>query len=211
MRALFRLASPRFGWIRHAPMRRHRLTGPHRARFAGGIVANRENKIERRRARARKLVPGFRSKAGRVVAEAVQKPQRFRMHTALRLAAGAVGAKSSCASLFKIASAMIERAELPVQRNSALNVRRPSPPSRSRTTACGSRRARTSGAQHDFSWATRARVLPRAVAIIDAFTGRVERFPRDTGRIVDPGLFGLGIAAGCPTLLDDVAARLAEP
>jgi hypothetical protein len=51
-----------------------------------------------------------------VVSEPLQQTKRVRMRLALGLAPGAVGLEAPCPSLFRIASAMIERAELPVQR-----------------------------------------------------------------------------------------------
>jgi hypothetical protein len=39
----------------------------------------------------------------------------------------------------------------------------------------------------------------------------VKGLPRDPGRIVDPGFFRFGVAAGRLALLDDIAARLAQP
>src|SRR5262249_40894230 len=52
-----------FGWIGNAPMRRHRLAGPHRTDLAGRVVADGEGKIERGRAGLRDLVPRLRTKA----------------------------------------------------------------------------------------------------------------------------------------------------
>ena len=45
------------------------------------------------------------------------------VHLPVRVAAGAVGAEFSRPSLFRIASAMMERAELPVHRNRTLKGR----------------------------------------------------------------------------------------
>src|ERR1700680_1871033 len=56
-----------------------------------------------------------------------------------------------------------------------------------------------------------ARVLFDAYAVVGAFAGREKRLPRDAGRIVDPGLFGLRVAAGRLSLLDENPAGLAKP
>jgi hypothetical protein len=53
----------RFRRIGNAPMRPHRLAGPHRTGFARGVVADREREIERRRPRPRKLAQDFERKA----------------------------------------------------------------------------------------------------------------------------------------------------
>src|SRR6266436_1821607 len=76
-----------FGWIGNAPMRRHRLAGPHRTDFARRVVADGEGKIERRRAGLGELIPQLRTKARRVIAETLQELDRVRVHLALRLAA----------------------------------------------------------------------------------------------------------------------------
>ena len=44
------IAEAILGRIRHAPMRGHRLAGPNRAGFVGGVVADREYEIEHGRA-----------------------------------------------------------------------------------------------------------------------------------------------------------------
>src|SRR5262249_48553497 len=53
--------------------------------------------------------------------------------------------------------------------------------------------------------------LTAAIAVIGAFSGRVERLPRDCGGVVDPRFFRRGIAAGGMSLLDHGAACLAQP
>src|SRR5262249_18167081 len=88
-----------FGWIGNAPMRRHRLAGPHRTDLARGVVADGEGKIERRRARLGELVPRLRAQARRVVAEARQELDCVRVYTALRLATRAVGTEFTGAEL----------------------------------------------------------------------------------------------------------------
>src|SRR6516225_6527975 len=80
-------------------MRGHRLAWPHRTNFARRVVADSEGKIERRRAGLGELVPRLRTKARRVIAEARQELSRVRVHSALRLAARAVGTELTGAEL----------------------------------------------------------------------------------------------------------------
>src|SRR5438128_6377258 len=76
-----------------------------------------------------------------------------------------------------------------------------------------------SGSGRNFGDTARARLLMRhagipftgAIAIIGALAGCEEGFPGYARRVVDPGFFGLGIAAGSCALLDDVAAGLVKP
>ena len=49
------------GGVRDAPMRRHRMAGPERARLARGAVADGEHEIHRRRIGGGELVPAFRA------------------------------------------------------------------------------------------------------------------------------------------------------
>src|SRR5580698_1494851 len=84
-----------FRRIGNAPMRRHRLTRPNRTAFASSVVTNGESKIERRSAGLGEFMPRLRAKAGRVVAKALQEPQRLRMDLSFRLTTGAVGAEFS--------------------------------------------------------------------------------------------------------------------
>ena len=53
--------------------------------------------------------------------------------------------------------------------------------------------------------------LAAPVAIVSAFARGMECLPGNPGRVVDPRLFRLGVAARRLTLLDDVAAGLAQP
>src|SRR5665213_2841449 len=80
-------------------MRCHRLAGPHRTRFARRVVTNRENKIERWCAGLCKFAPGFRTKAGRVISQPLQKLECVLVDLALRLTAGAVRLEFSLAEL----------------------------------------------------------------------------------------------------------------
>src|SRR5262245_29915104 len=57
-----------FGRIRHAPMRRHWLAGPHRTDFTRRVVADGEGKIERGCTGLSELIPGLRTKARRIIA-----------------------------------------------------------------------------------------------------------------------------------------------
>jgi hypothetical protein len=82
-----------------APMRGHRLTRPHRASFASGIVADCKNEVESGCARRRELAPRFRTKTRGVIIDSSQQSNRFRVNAALWLAAGTVGAKPFCTEL----------------------------------------------------------------------------------------------------------------
>src|SRR5581483_11335360 len=59
----FGLAACRLRGIGDAPVRCHRLAVPDRTDFAGGVVTDGEDEIERRRIGAVELVPGFRTEA----------------------------------------------------------------------------------------------------------------------------------------------------
>src|SRR3954469_10967218 len=52
--------------------------------------------------------------------------------------------------------------------------------------------------------------LSRAIPIDRAFASRVERLPGDSGRVVNPRLLGLGVAADGVALLNHGSARLAQ-
>jgi len=80
-------------------MRGHRLARPHRTGFTGGVVANGEHEIERRRAGLGEFAPRLRAETRDVEAEALQQLERLRMHAAFRLAAGAEGLEFSGAEL----------------------------------------------------------------------------------------------------------------
>ncbi len=62
------------GGIFDAPMRRHRLSRPHRAGLAGGVVANREDEIHHGRVAARELLPALGAQIVGGVIEAVAAP-----------------------------------------------------------------------------------------------------------------------------------------
>src|SRR5262249_52966017 len=53
--------------------------------------------------------------------------------------------------------------------------------------------------------------LAAAVAVVRTLARGVECLPRDAGRIVDPRLLRLGVAARRLTLLDDVSAGVVQP
>ena len=102
---------------------------------------------------------------------------------------------------------MIERAELPVQRNSTLKgVGHGSRPAARRRASFGDRLRRAAGFRMGD-----LRALLNADAVVGALARRVERLPRNTRRIVDPRFFRFGVAAGRLALLDDRAAGLAQP
>src|SRR5258705_7466061 len=104
---------------------------------------------------------------------------------------------------------MMERAELPVQRNSTLNGCSFTAASR----ATGGRGARR-GLRHatrlgiNFGMGHAGFVFAAAVAVVGAVASGVESLPGDTRRIVDPRFLRLGVAAGGLALLDDGATGL---
>src|SRR5205085_2022798 len=53
-------------------------------------------------------------------------------------------------------------------------------------------------------------IFAGAVAVDRALAGGEKGFPRNAGRIVDPGFLAFGIAAGHLALFDDGAARLVQ-
>src|SRR5262252_8726499 len=110
-----------------------------------------------------------------------------------------------------MASAMIERAELPVHRNRTLKGSAMSALclAASRTRLRHGLRGSLRLTAHLFVRDARA-TLSGAVAILRALARGEEGFPGDAGRIVDPRLFGLGIATGRLPLLDDRATGLAQ-
>src|SRR5262249_49625656 len=88
-----------FRWIGNTSMRCHRLAGPDRTGFPRSVVTNSENEVERRRAGLGELIPPLRTKARRVISEALQEFDGARVHSALRLATGAVGTEFTCTEL----------------------------------------------------------------------------------------------------------------
>src|SRR4029078_13566103 len=81
--------------IGNPPVRGHRLSGPERTGFSGGVVADGKDEIERGRAWFGELVPRLGAKAARVVPEALQQLSCFGMHLAFRQAARAEGLEFS--------------------------------------------------------------------------------------------------------------------
>src|SRR5437879_2927201 len=96
-----------------------------------------------------------------------------------------------------MASAMIERAEFPVQRKRTLKGRPVTPASRATCRGCcrsglGRRSLRSAaglGMRHP------GVVLAGAIAVFRAFTDRMESLPGNAGRVVDPGFLRFGVAA----------------
>src|SRR5260370_28160847 len=101
-----------------------------------------------------------------------------------------------------MASAMIERGELPVKKNSTLNGR-----------SMASSRGPCGGLRHatGFRLGHARNPLAAAVAIIGAFARGEERFPGNAGRIVDPGFLRFCVAAAGLALRDDGAACIVQP
>src|SRR5258708_24494806 len=99
-----------------------------------------------------------------------------------------------------MASAMIERAEFPVQRKRTLKGRPVTQASRAtcrrgRRSGCSLRNAAGLGMGHA------GVILAGAIAVFRAFAGRVEGLPGNAGRIIDPGFLRLGITTGGLPLL----------
>ena len=112
------------GRILNPPMRRHRLTRPDRAGFAGRVVANREDEIERRRALLRELVPILRTITLGRKAHLAEQPKRFGMNSRPLGGCPPKRRKRPAPSLLRIASARIDRALFPVHRNRRCRVAR---------------------------------------------------------------------------------------
>lgn len=96
------------------------MSGPERAGLARRIVANSEHEIELRRSFSRKFVPALRPETGNRIAELTEQFKRGWMDLPLGKLPADKAWKLPAPSLLRIASARIERAELPVQRKRAL-------------------------------------------------------------------------------------------
>jgi hypothetical protein len=99
-------------------MCRHRLSRPNRAAFSRDIVAERKDEVQVRCSRNCQLAPVPRAEGANVEVRLPEQVKNKGMHLPFGwLPAGKAGnfpGPSRC----KMASAMIDRAELPVQRNS---------------------------------------------------------------------------------------------
>src|SRR5579862_6252168 len=71
-------------------MGRHRLAGPDRADFLGGVVADGEDEVHLRSAGAGEFLPAFASQPRGGYVRALQLLYRLGMHESGRMAAGAV-------------------------------------------------------------------------------------------------------------------------
>src|SRR5574337_181645 len=80
--------------IRYAPVRADRMAGPDRANLSGGVVANGDDDIHRRRAGPGELVPALAAQR-RAVAELLRQLRRDRLHRAAGKAAGTEGAETA--------------------------------------------------------------------------------------------------------------------
>src|SRR5689334_6127529 len=85
------------GWIGNAPVHGERLARPDRADLAGGIVADGDDEVDRRRAFRGELVPAFRPQALGGKAELIEQGERCRVDFALGMAAGGKGAEAAAA------------------------------------------------------------------------------------------------------------------
>ena len=87
------------GRVFDSPMRRHRLPRPDRAGFAGCVVADGEHEIHDRGVRPGKFVPCLRAQALGGIVEVRQRRDGERVHFALGLPSGRVGAEAARAIL----------------------------------------------------------------------------------------------------------------
>jgi hypothetical protein len=101
-------------------MRCHRLTRPDRALLGRGLVADREDEIHRRRTGLGEFAPVLGAREGGVEIQIVEQFQRIGMHFAFRVRAGGKGLEAAPPSRLRMASARMDRAELPVHRNRTL-------------------------------------------------------------------------------------------
>src|SRR6516162_323439 len=108
--------------VRHAPMGGHRVPRPHRADLTGGLVADSEHEIHHRRAGFGEFVPAFTAQPARLEMRLFDEIERQRVNRPFWESAGAVPPKSSFPQCSSSASAMMLRAELPVQRNRSLYI-----------------------------------------------------------------------------------------
>src|SRR5262245_5363808 len=94
---------------------------PDRANLCCSIVADREDEIELRGTRLGELQPALRAHAAYVVIHLSQQIERIWMHLAFRMASSRNARKFPCPARLRISSAIIDRAEFPVHRNSTLS------------------------------------------------------------------------------------------
>src|SRR3984893_17160525 len=76
--------------VRHAPMGGDRIARPDRTDFAGGLVADRKDKIHDRRAGPGELVPAFAAQAAGRQMKLFEQVESYGMNRAFRKAAGAI-------------------------------------------------------------------------------------------------------------------------
>ena len=101
-------------------MGRHRLTGPDGANFLGRVITNCEHKIEFRRTGCGELIPILATCTVRGQVGNFKLMQRLWVNTSRGMTSRAVCSEVGRPFRFMIASAMMERAELPVHRNKTL-------------------------------------------------------------------------------------------
>ena len=114
------LASSHRCRVRYAPVSRHWLARPDRTNLFGGIVTNREYKIELRSARLSKLVPFLAPETIRVKVGLLKLAQCFRSNFSSGMTACAISSECRLAFMVEVASAIIDRAEFPVHRKRTL-------------------------------------------------------------------------------------------
>jgi hypothetical protein len=79
--------------IRHAPVRGHRLPRPERTRLGGGLIVDRNHKVELRRVRSGEFFPALASQAVDRDPLLTQELERERMDFAFRMTPRAVRAE----------------------------------------------------------------------------------------------------------------------
>ena len=80
-------------------MRGHRIAGPDRADFTGGLVAHGEHEIRRRRARLGEFVPAFTTQPAGIEMRLCEQIERERVHRTLWKTAGAMASKPALAPM----------------------------------------------------------------------------------------------------------------
>jgi hypothetical protein len=108
------------GRVGDTPVRRHRLTGPQWTNLVGCIVTYGKDKMKWWGVWLRELIPGLATKIRRIHTGLFNLLDGSRAHKTGWMATGAVRREVSPPLRRMIASAMIDRAELPVQRNNTL-------------------------------------------------------------------------------------------
>src|SRR5580704_15698676 len=136
----------------------------------------------------------------------------MRVHLPLWLAACAIGVKSSLPELVedRLGHDRARRVSRAQEQHVERTVRHGQPSRRATGGATGRRFLSRGLGNAARLRVCDARVLFDAYAVVGAFAGGEKRLPGNTGRIVDPRLFRLGVTAGRLSLFDDGPAGLAK-